>query len=269
MTEVRAPKAQAEADASADLLALSGVTVKFGGITAVDSVSLTARPGEIIGLLGPNGAGKTTLLDTISGLRVPTSGTICYSGSDITSSSAVRNARRGVRRTFQRHQAFGWLTTEENVLVALEWSSRGRGFLGDLLRLPHRRREAERLRMRTTQVIEDCGLEQVAQTPAASLPIGQLRLLEFARAVVDEPRLLLLDEPTSGLGSAETERLGRIIRDLAQTSGVAVVLVEHDVEFVMSMCTRVVCMVRGAVIADGTPEEVQADPAVIASYLGA
>jgi branched-chain amino acid transport system ATP-binding protein len=262
------PADGAASDQAPPALELHEVTVKFGGITAVDRVNLSVGRGEVVGLIGPNGAGKTTLLDTISGLRTPSSGKTLFNGADVTSRSASWLSRRGVRRTFQRHQAFGWLTVRENVLVPLEWKTRSTGLIGDVLTLPRRRRQLDGLMARVDEVLELCGLTEVRDANAASLPIGQLRLLEFARAIVDAPRLFLLDEPTSGLGQNETELLKKILLDLVRTEQMTVVLVEHDVEFVMSLASRVVCLVQGAVLADGDPAEVRANPDVIASYLG-
>jgi branched-chain amino acid transport system ATP-binding protein len=244
------------------------VTVRFGGITAVDGVTLDVPRGQVVGLIGPNGAGKTTLLDAISGLRTPTEGRVALDGADVTSRSASWLSRHGVRRTFQRHQAFGWLSVRQNVLVPLEWRTRGRGLLGDVLGLPHRRRETAALLERADEVIELCGLSAVRDVSAATLPIGRLRLLEFARAIVDAPRLLLLDEPTSGLGPRETELLREVLLGLVQRHELTVVLVEHDIDFVMGLADRIVCLVQGSVLADGPPAEIRKNPEVIAAYLG-
>jgi branched-chain amino acid transport system ATP-binding protein len=254
-------------ESSTATVELRGVSVRFGGITAVDDVSLTIGRG-CTGLIGPNGAGKTTLLDAISGLRTPTKGALALGGEDVTPRSAAWFARNGVRRTFQRHQAFGGLSVAENILVPLEWRSRGVGLFGDLVSAPYRRRQTAALLEQVDAVIDRCGLSSVRDQSAASLPIGQLRLLEFARAIVDSPQVLLLDEPTSGLGPHETDLMGSIVRELAEADGVAVVLVEHDIDFVMGISDRVICLQQGALLADGRPEQIQSDSAVIAAYLG-
>lgn len=249
------------------VLKVEHASVRFGGICAVDDLSLEFTSG-CTGLIGPNGAGKTTLLDAISGLRALTAGKIRLDGEDVTSRSATWLARRGVSRTFQRHQAFGRLTVAQNVLVPLEWRARRRGLGGDLLRTPTRRRANALLLEQVDQVVDQCGLSRVRDQCASSLPIGQLRLLEFARAIVTDPRLLLLDEPTSGLGQHETDRLGAMVRELATQNGTAVVLVEHDVEFVMAVSDRVVCLDQGSVLAQGQPEQVRNNPHVMKAYLG-
>jgi branched-chain amino acid transport system ATP-binding protein len=249
------------------VLRLEGASVRFGGICAVNEVSLDFSAG-CTGLIGPNGAGKTTLLDSLSGLRALTAGKVRYGGVDVTARSANWLARRGVSRTFQRHQAFGRLTVAENVLVPLEWRARRRGLAGDLLGTPGRKRHQARMLEQVDRVVERCGLGHVRDEVAASLPIGQLRLLEFARAIVTSPRLLLLDEPTSGLGQRETAVLGAMVRDLVDRDATTVVLVEHDVEFVMGLCDRVVCLDQGTVLAEGEPEQIRSDPTVIKAYLG-
>jgi branched-chain amino acid transport system ATP-binding protein len=263
-----APAQEDQAVERKTLMGLDGITIRFGGIVAVNNVSLDIPDRGCIGLIGPNGAGKTTLLDSMSGLRTPSAGKITLNGTDVTPRSAAWLARRGVRRTFQRHQAFGWLSVAENILVPLEWKTRGWGLFGDLVAAPSRRRQTKELLERVDQVIERCGLQAVRNENAAALPIGQLRLLEFARAIVDKPELLLLDEPTSGLGRNETELLGAIVRDVMKEDGTSVVLVEHDIDFVMAISNRIVCLEQGKLLADGTPEEIRHNPAVIAAYLG-
>ena len=228
-------------------LRLHQVTVRFGGITALSGVDLEVGAGEVHGLIGPNGAGKTTLFGVISGVRTPDEGTVHFEGRDITKVSAVGRARRGLRRTFQRVQTFGWLTVEQNAPSAIEWRGGGGGLLADLVAFPTRRRR---------------------EKAAGSLPIGLARMVELARAIADEPRVLLLDEPTSGLDETEVKRLGERIRDIRSHGECAVVLVEHDVGFVMAHCDRITVLDLGEVLAVGEPPEIKADPKVRAAYLG-
>ena len=250
------------------ILEASAVTMAFGGVRALSEVSVSFAAGEICGLIGPNGAGKTTLFDCLTGIRRPTSGSIHYGGEEVTGRSATWFARQGMRRTFQRQQIFGWLPVEDNVLVALEWRGGGGGLAADLLSLPSRRSRERERRARVDEVLERCGLEALRLEPAANLPIGQARMVELARAVVDRPKVLLLDEPTSGLEESEVENLAVVVRRLCEEEECAVVLVEHDVGFVMRECHRVVVLNLGCIIANDVPEVVRADPAVRAAYLG-
>jgi len=250
------------------MLTLRGVTVRFGGITALDAVSLDANRGEVLGIIGPNGAGKTTLFDVISGVRAPNEGSVLLAGHDVTSTSSTKRARRGLRRTFQRVQAFGWLTVEDNILAALEWHGGGGGFVADLAYFPTRRRREKERRRRVEEVLERCGLTAVRRELAGSLPIGVARMVELARAIVDEPKLLLLDEPASGLDETEVVRLGEQIQAVRDDSGCAVLLVEHNAGFVMEQCDRVAVLNLGAVLAEGSPDEVQSNQAVRDAYLG-
>lgn len=256
------------ADSVTAALTLTDVTVRFGGITALDEVNLAVSPGEVLGLIGPNGAGKTTLFDVISGVRSPDEGRVVLGGVDVTRSGAVSRSRRGLRRTFQRVQTFGWLSVEDNVLAALEWRGGGGGVLADLVSFPTRRRRERARRARVAEVLEQCGLTAVAGDPAGSLPIGLARMVEVARAVVDPPRVLMLDEPTSGLDEAEAERLGELIQGIRADGSCAVILVEHDVGYVMRQCDRVVVLDLGRVLASGLPSEIQANPEVRTAYLG-
>jgi branched-chain amino acid transport system ATP-binding protein len=250
------------------LLELESITVRFGGITALDTVTLHARSGEVLGIIGPNGAGKTTLFDVVSGIRVPDRGRVLLNGVDITSKSAAVRARSGLRRTFQRVQTFGWLSVEDNLLAALEWRGGGGGFLGDLFASPSRRRRERDRRQQVGNALERCGLTEVRSQLAASLPIGVARMVELARAIVDPPRLLLLDEPASGLDDTETQRLAREIQLLRRANDCAVLLVEHDAGFIMDQCDRVVVLDRGSVLAEGLPDDIQGDEAVRSAYLG-
>ncbi len=250
------------------LLEAVGVTMTFGGVRALSDVHAAFEAGTICGVIGPNGAGKTTLFDCLTGIRRPTSGSIRLRGEDVSRRSATWRARHGVRRTFQRQQVFGWLPVEDNALVALEWRGGGGGLVGDLLALPTRRGREKVRRARVDEVLDICGLTALVHEPAANLPIGRARMVELARAVVDTPDVLLLDEPTSGLEEVEAEQLARVIRRLAETDGCAVLLVEHDVGFVMRHCDQVMALNLGAVIASGSPDHVRESPEVRAAYLG-
>jgi branched-chain amino acid transport system ATP-binding protein len=250
------------------VLALTDVTVRFGGITALDGVNLALGPGEVLGLIGPNGAGKTTLFDVISGVRAADDGVVLLDGADVTRLGAVARSRRGLRRTFQRVQTFGWLSVEDNVLAAVEWRGGGGGLVADLVSFPTRRRRERDRRERVAEVLAQCGLTAVAKDPAGSLPIGLARMAEVARAVVDPPSVLMLDEPTSGLDEAEAARLGALIQTIRADASCAVILVEHDVGFVMRQCDRVMVLDLGRVLATGLPSEIQANPEVRAAYLG-
>jgi branched-chain amino acid transport system ATP-binding protein len=258
---VREPKAP-------PLLELEGIEVRFGGIRALQGVSLQVGRGEILGLIGPNGAGKTTLFDVISGVRRADAGQVRLDGKSVTGRSTCSRARLGVRRTFQRVQTFGWLTVEDNVLAALEWRGGGGGFGADLVYFPTRRRRERQRRALAEQALARCGLESVKDELAASLPIGIARMVELARATVDEPRLLLLDEPASGLDDEEADRLGRNIQSIRENTGCSVVLVEHNAGFVMEHSDRVVVLDQGSVLAEGSPLEIQHNAAVRRAYLG-
>ncbi len=237
------------------LLEVVGVTVKFGGITAVNDAALSAEPGSITGLIGPNGAGKTTLFNVISGLQAPTSGRVRFKNQDVTKSTVNHRAKAGMGRTFQRLEAFGSLTVRENVQVAREIHGGVASWFG-------RRKDN-----RVDELIELVGLGRYAEQRADSVPTGVARLLEVARALAVEPHLLLLDEPSSGLDEAETEAFGVLLRDLA-ARGCAVLLVEHDMDLVMGVCDLIHVLEFGEVIATGTPAQIRANPAVQAAYLG-
>lgn len=250
------------------MLSLSDITVRFGGITALGGVSFDAKKGEVLGIIGPNGAGKTTLFDVISGVRAPNEGKVVLDGKDVTSASSTGRARSGLRRTFQRVQTFGWLSVEDNVLAAIEWRGGGGGFLADLVYSPTRRKREKERRARVEEILERCGLIPVRKELAGSLPIGVARMVELARAIVDEPKVLLLDEPASGLDETETARLGEQIQAARNDFGCAVLLVEHNAGFVMEQSDRVVVLNLGTKLAEGLPAEIQRNQAVRDAYLG-
>ena len=242
----------------AALLSCEEVTVRFGGLVALDTVHLTAATGQITGLIGPNGAGKTTLFNVLTGVLCPTTGRVHYDGRDIMSWAPHRRGRAGIARTFQRLELFIGLTVYDNLLSAWEACIPG-GVMG---------RQSREGRGHVDEVIERLGLQSIAMRPASELPTGQGRLVELGRAMCTNPRLLLLDEPSSGLDSAETERFRDVLLDLVSVDDIAILLVEHDMGLVMEVCDRITVLDFGRVISVGTPDEVRNDPAVIAAYLG-
>jgi branched-chain amino acid transport system ATP-binding protein len=249
-------------EASAEtLLDVRGLRVAYGGVIAVDDVDLTVPERRLVGLIGPNGAGKTSLIDALTGYHTPTRGRVIFDGEDITSLRAYKRARRGLGRTFQSIELFDDLTVEENLLVANETVGIAHA-LHDLF-LPVRKPD----RGPIDWALELCGLEDVADRRPAELPHGRRKLVGVARALAQRPRLVLLDEPAAGLDSDESTVLGEHLRTLPER-GVAVLLVDHDMGLVLSVCDEVYVLDFGQLIAHGTPEEIRADPAVIAAYLG-
>jgi branched-chain amino acid transport system ATP-binding protein len=233
------------------LLEVEDVVVRFGGVVAVNGATFHVDEGTVVGLMGPNGAGKTTLFNVITGLQDPTHGRVRFDGRDITEEAPRKRALAGIGRTFQRLEVFGSLSVGDNVRVAAEM----RG-----LDHPEHVRDA---------LLERVGLTAFADTPADAVPTGIARLTELARALACEPRLLLLDEPSSGLNEQETEAFADLVRSLARDEGRSVLIVEHDVELVLGVCSTIHVLDFGTIIASGTPEQVQADKRVQDAYLGA
>jgi branched-chain amino acid transport system ATP-binding protein len=251
---------------SQPLLTVAGLTRRFGGLTAVDGVDLTVRPDSIRAVIGPNGAGKTTLLDLITGFTRPDAGSVVFDGHDVLRLPPHRLPGLGLMRTFQSARLVPRLTARENVMLGAHHLTRAR-FLADGLRLPRARREQRALAERADAVLEFLGLGGYAGHRGADLPTGVARLLEVGRALAGAPKLLLLDEPAAGLDGAETRELAGVLRGVA-AAGTAIVLIEHDVDLVMSISDEVLVLDAGAVVDDGPPTQVRTDPAVLAAYLG-
>jgi branched-chain amino acid transport system ATP-binding protein len=236
------------------LLQADQVTVRFGGLTALQEVDLVADEGSITGLIGPNGAGKTTLFNVICGLQAPTTGKVTFGGDNMSGLKPHQRARLGVGRTFQRLETFGSLSARGNILVAAEirsgWS-----------------KEKVDTYAVTEEILDTIGLQRVADQRVDTMPTGLARLVELGRALATAPRLLMLDEASSGLTQSETDFMAGLLRSLA-AKGLSILLVEHDIEFVMSLCSKIHVLDFGRMIAVGSPREIQADKAVQAAYLG-
>ena len=236
------------------LLEVSGVDVRFGGVHALRGVGLDVEPRMVTGLIGPNGAGKTTLFNVVCGLQEPHSGRVSLDGADISGKKAHQRARLGIARTFQRLEVFGSLTAYQNILVAAEvrrrWS-----------------RDRSDARAAAEEILDLVGLAAVAHEQVDSMPTGLARLVELGRALATKPRVLLLDEPSSGLDESESEDFGGLLNRLTE-GGLGVLLVEHDIDLVMAVCSRIHVLDFGQILAVGSPAEIQRNEAVRAAYLG-
>jgi branched-chain amino acid transport system ATP-binding protein len=248
------------------MLTVEHLSISFGGVRAVDDVSLAIAPGIVFSIIGPNGAGKTTLFNLISGLYLPEQGSVRLDGEDVTSLVPEALARRGLSRTFQNLQIFFRMTALENVMVGRHRHEKT-GIFAELLHLPAVGRQNKLTRDAAMAALDKVGLAAAAERPAGSLSYGGLKRLEMARALASEPKLLLLDEPAAGCNPVETSEIEAIMRRLTG-DGMTVVLVEHDMRLVMNVSDHIHVLANGRTLAEGTAAEVRANPAVIEAYLG-
>ncbi|MDT7705700.1 MAG: branched-chain amino acid transport system ATP-binding protein [Pseudonocardiales bacterium] len=266
VAEVVAPDREIAVDIGDTLLSLQDVTMRFGGLVALDSVSFDIRRGEILGLIGPNGAGKTTCFNAMTGVYRPTSGSVRLEGKPLGRQQRYQITRLGIARTFQNIRLFGEMTALENVVVGADARHRT-SVVGALLRLPRHHREEREAVERAMALLEFVGIADRAADKARNLPYGYQRRLEIARALATEPKLLCLDEPAAGFNPAEKDNLMGLIRKI-RDDGYTVLLIEHDMRLVMGVTDRIVVLEFGKKIAEGLPMEIRDNPAVVAAYLG-
>jgi branched-chain amino acid transport system ATP-binding protein len=249
-------------------LAATAVSKRFGGVRAVEDVTLEVASGEIVSVIGPNGAGKTSLLNMISGFYRPTNGTIAFEGRDITNTKPSAIAKLGIARTFQNIALFSGLTVLDNIMLGRHVHMRA-GVLASLVYWGPAQRELVRHRARVEELIEFLKLEDIRKQPAGALPYGLRKRVELGRALALDPKLLLLDEPMGGMNQEEKEDIARFILDINSEWGTTIILIEHDMGVVMDISDRVAVLDNGRNIAEGTPQQVQNNPDVIRAYLGA
>jgi len=260
-----AESTDARPSAAVPLLQAEGVIMRFGGLTAVNNVNMTVNEGEIVGLIGPNGAGKTTFFNCLTGLYKPTEGQVRLSGVELPPKPRAV-VKAGMARTFQNIRLFANMTALENVMVG-RYCRTSAGAFTSVVRGPKFKREEAETRQRAQELLDFVGLGTSTEHLARNMPYGSQRRLEIARALATDPKLVLLDEPTAGMNPLETRQASDLIFKI-RDSGLAVVVIEHDMRFIFNLCDRVLCLVRGETLVEGTPNEVQSDPRVIEAYIG-